>query len=136
MNSSPLILEIAVLILGLAVLLLDLWTAPERKRLLGYGASAALAVLLAYSFRMDVAATQYAFGWDAVAGAPDAHSGPYVLDGLALYFKRFFLLAAILVLIIAVEFADRIPAGISEFYSLVIFALAGMMFAASANDFT
>ena len=35
----------------------------------------------------------------------------------------------------SVEFADRIEAGISEFYALTLFALAGMMFAASANDF-
>ena len=47
----------------------------------------------------------------------------YVLDGLALFFKRFFLLAAVLVLIMSVEFADRIEAGISEFYALVLFAL-------------
>src|SRR5207244_4812219 len=55
---------------------------------------------------------------------------------LAFFFKRFFLLAAIIVLLMAVEFADRIEAGISEFYSLIVFALSGMMFAASANDFT
>ncbi len=36
----------------------------------------------------------------------------------------------------AAEFADRIEAGISEYYSLILFALAGMMFASSANDFT
>ncbi len=39
----------------------------------------------------------------------------YVLDGLALFFKRFFLLAAIIVLVMSVEFADRIEAGISEY---------------------
>ena len=33
------------------------------------------------------------------------------------------------------EFSDRIETGISEFYSLILFALTGMMFAASANDF-
>ena len=35
----------------------------------------------------------------------------------------------------SVEFADRIDAGIAEFYALILFALAGMLFAASANDF-
>src|SRR6185295_8089265 len=30
---------------------------------------------------------------------------------------------------------DRIPTGISEYYALILFALSGMMFAASANDF-
>src|SRR5687767_7366226 len=114
MNASLLILEIAVLALGMAVLLIDLWTPAERKRLLGYGAAAGLGIILIYSFiRFGDAETATAFG------------GMYVLDGLALFFKRFFLTAAILVTLIAVEFADRIEAGISEFYSLVTFALCG-----------
>ena len=33
------------------------------------------------------------------------------------------------------EFSDRIASGASEFYSLIIFALSGMLFAASANHF-
>ena len=35
----------------------------------------------------------------------------------------------------SVEFADRIATGIAEYYSLILFALAGMLFASSANDF-
>lgn len=122
MNAS---LEIAVLVLGLAVLLIDLWTPVERKRFLGYGAAAGLGLILLYSFvRVRAGDAQTAFG------------GMYVLDSLALFFKQFFLIAGIIVTLTAVEFADRIEAGISEFYSLITFALAGMMFAASANDFT
>lgn len=119
------ILEIAVLLLGLGVLLIDLWTAPERKRFLGYGAAAGLLLIFVFSFfRFSAAEAQTAFG------------GMYVIDGLALFFKRFFLVAAIIVVLMTVEFADRIETGISEYYSLIIFALCGMMFAASANDFT
>ena len=73
---------------------------------------------------MSASETQYAFG------------RMYVLDDLALFFKRFFLLTGIIVLVMSVEFADRIETGISEFYALILFALAGMMFAASANDFS
>lgn len=116
------ILEISVLVLGIALLLLDLWTPPARKRFLGYGAAVALVVVLACSFKVT-GETGFAFG----------HA--YAFDGLALFFKRFFLLAAILVLVMAAEFSDRIASGISEFYSLILFALAGMMFAASANSF-
>lgn len=124
MNPSLTILELAVLALGLGLLLLDLWTAPERKRFLGYGAAVALGLVLAYSFRFDGASPLQAF------------HGSYVMDSMALFFKRFFLVAAILVLIMSVEFSDRIETGISEYYSLIVFALTGMMFAASANDFT
>ena len=124
MNPSLMILELAVLALGLGLLLIDLWTAPERKRFLGYGAAIALLLILLFSFlRFDGKEAIYAFG------------GSYVLDSMALFFKRFFLVAAIIVLIIAVEFSDRIAAGISEYYSLIVFALSGTMFAASANDF-
>jgi NADH-quinone oxidoreductase subunit N len=124
MNVFLTIHEIAVLVLGLGVLLLDLWTPPERKRLLGYGAAAGVALILAYSFlRFDLRVAASAFG------------GTYALDGLALFFKRFFLLAAVFVLWLAIEFADRLGSGIAEFHSLVLFALAGMMFAASANHF-
>ena len=125
MNASLMILDLAVVVLALAVLLVDLWTAPERKRLLGYGAAAALLLVFTYSFFMGDGAS-----------ARQGFSGSYVLDPLALFFKRFFLVAAIVVLIMAVEFADRIEAGIAEFYSLILFALSGMMFAASANNFS
>jgi NADH-quinone oxidoreductase subunit N len=125
MNASAMILEIAVLVLGLGVLLIDLWTAPEGKRFLGYGAAAGLFLIFVFSFfRFSGAETQMAFG------------GMYVVDGLALFFKRFFLAAAIIVILMSVEFSDRIEAGIAEFYSLITFALCGMMFAASVNDFT
>src|SRR5437899_6276661 len=121
---NTIFLEIAVIVLGLGLLLVDLWTAPEQKRWLGYGAAFGLLVLFCYSFKWDSTTTEFAFN----------HT--YVLDGLALFFKRFFLLAAIIVLIIAVEFSDRIVAGISEYYGLIVLALSGMLFAASANDFT
>ena len=127
MNASIMSLEIAVIVLGLGFLLLDLWIAPEHKRKLGYFAALAIAGVFAWSF----------FGQFAdIREAQLAFNNSYSLDPLALFFKRFFLLAAVLVLIMAAEFADRIEAGISEYYSLILFALAGMMFAASANDFT
>ena len=128
---KPIFLEVCVLILGLALLLIDLWTAPERKRWLGYGAALGLALLFFYSLKLDSGTIQFAFPSD-----PRAPSHSYVLDPLALFFKWFFLIAAIFVLVIAVEFSERIETGISEYYSLVVLALSGMLFAASANDFT
>src|SRR6266508_5277857 len=126
MNYSLSILEMAVIAIGLGLLLLDLWTPIEHRRQLGYAAAAALGFVLLFSFSsfIDPGVTVTAF------------KGMYVQDGLALFFKRFFLVAAIIVLIMSVEFADRIPTGISEYYALILFALSGMMFAASANDFT
>ncbi|MBI4662809.1 MAG: NADH-quinone oxidoreductase subunit N [Verrucomicrobia bacterium] len=123
MNLSLSILEFAVIGAGLAILLADLWTPVPQKRNLGYAAAAAVGLIFLASMLMQAAAPAYAF------------EKMYVLDGLALFFKRFFLFAAVIVLVMSVEFADRIEAGIAEYYALIMFALAGMMFAASANDF-
>jgi NADH-quinone oxidoreductase subunit N len=123
MNYSLIVLEIAVVVLGLGLLLTDLWTPVAKKRNLGYVAAAGVGLILIWSFTLS-------------GEAQSAFHGMYVLDGLALFFKRFFLLAAMIVLLMSVEFADRIEAGITEYYALILFALTGMMFAASANDFS
>jgi len=125
MNLALITLELAVVALGVLVLLADLWLPTERKRALGYAAAAGLAFLFVNSFTSHCSCS--------LAGT--AFGGMFVQDALSVFFKRFFLLAAILVLVLAVEFSDRIAAGISEYYSLSIFALAGMLFAASANNF-
>lgn len=123
MNALSFIgLELAVAGTALALLLIDLWTPLERKRQLGYVAALALAIIFGLSFAVDASTTQTAF------------AEGFVRDSLAMFFKRFFLIAAIIVLIMSVEFADRIQTGIVEFYSITLFALCGMMFAASAND--
>lgn len=123
-------LELAVAGLALLVLVLDLWTPAAHKPKLGYLAAAGVVgILLASLFNQ----TDPAPG--GVALAEFGFNKMYVADGLATYFKQFFLLAAALVLLISIDFADRIQSGIGEFYALILFALAGMMFAASANDF-
>jgi NADH-quinone oxidoreductase subunit N len=125
MNLSLISLEISVVALGILVLLADLWLPVERKRALGYFAAAALGLLFLNSFT----------GNCSCASVGEAFGGMFIQDGLSVFFKRLFLLAGAMVLVLAVEFSDRIAAGISEYYSLIVFALAGMLFAASSNDF-
>lgn len=115
-------LELAVTAAGLAILLLDLWTPPAQRRLTGLAAAGAVGVILIASFTLD-GATRTAFG------------GMVVRDALALFFQRFFLLAALGVLVIATQASDRLVSGPGEYHALTLFALAGMMFAASVNDF-
>eukprot|EP00825_Cyclidium_porcatum_P004920 TRINITY_DN12342_c0_g1_i2.p1 TRINITY_DN12342_c0_g1~~TRINITY_DN12342_c0_g1_i2.p1 ORF type:complete len:574 (-),score=57.69 TRINITY_DN12342_c0_g1_i2:2153-3874(-) len=122
MNLSLTSLEIAVVLLGIGFLLADLFKPCEHKSRVGFAAAAGLLIILIYSLSLDASITRYAFG----------HS--YVMDTLALFFKRFFLLAAIFVLVMATQFTVCIRTGIVEYYCLMLFALAGMMFAASAND--
>jgi len=120
MNLSLISLELGVIALGTALLLADFWVPTSRKPMLAYPAIAALAGLFILSFNADTG---------------PAFNGSFVNDALALYFKRFFLVAAILVIVLIREFASRVESTVSEYYSLVLFALAGMLFAASANDF-
>lgn len=126
MNLALLSHEWLIIGLALVVLLVDLWLPPLTRRKLGYVAALGVAAVLLFSFwsyGVQAQETQFAFG------------GMYAMDPLALFFKRFFLLATILVLLMSVEYADMLEIGIGEYYALVLFALAGMLFAASANHF-
>lgn len=124
MNISLTILEWAVVAIGLLLILLDLWVPHDFKRTLSHGAAMLLVGLFAATFFMDVSVARHAFGQ------------MYVMDGLALFFKRFFLLAAAGVLVMANDqFRGKREGGV-EYSVLVLFALAGMMWAASANDFS
>lgn len=126
MNVALLSHEWLVIGLALALLLIDLWVPVSARRLLGYAAAIGVGAILLYSaiwVRVEPGTIQYAFG------------RMFALDGLALFFKRFFLLAALIVLVMSVEFSDRIASGITEFYALILFALTGMLLAASANNF-
>ncbi|HAO79160.1 MAG TPA: proton-translocating NADH-quinone oxidoreductase subunit N [Verrucomicrobia subdivision 3 bacterium] len=127
MNASLISLEISVIGLGLVLMLADFFVPAERRRFIGYAAIAALGVLLVAGLSGNGSCSQFG----------TAFNGMFVNDALSLFFKRFFIVAAILVLFMAAEFSDRLAAGsIAEYYSLIVFALAGMLFAASSNDFT
>jgi NADH-quinone oxidoreductase subunit N len=124
MNASLISLEMIVVGLGLLLMLVELSVPSTQRRIAGFAAIAVLGVLLLASF----------WGIGGLGATGNAFNNSFVSDGLALFFKRFFIVAAMLVLFIAVEFSDRIAAA-AEYYSLIMFALAGMLFAASANDF-
>jgi len=119
-------LEVMVVALGLLVLLADLFLSESARRSLGWVAAGALGLVFLLSFR------------ESFVGLADgkAFGGIYRLDGLALFFKRFFLVTAIFVLIFAMDFASRLKGGMSEYLAFILFALSGMMFASSANDFS
>jgi NADH-quinone oxidoreductase subunit N len=120
-------MEVSVIGLGLVLMLADLFMPAERRRYIGYAAIAALGVILITSLS----------GTGSCSTAGTAFHGMFVNDALSLFFKQLFLVATILVLFMTVEFSDRVAAGaIAEYYSLIVFALSGMLFAASANDFT
>jgi NADH-quinone oxidoreductase subunit N len=117
--------ELAVVILGIAVLMADLFVPAARRRMIGGVAAAIVFVLF-----IDVAVGS------GRAGPEYAFGGTFVLDGLASFFKALFLLAASIVLLLAVEWSARFESHLMEYFALTLFALAGMLLAASANDFS
>jgi NADH-quinone oxidoreductase subunit N len=127
MNSSLIMLEVSVIGIGLVLMLADLFVPAGRRRFIGYAAIAALGVLLVTSLSGSGSCGQFG----------TAFNGMFVNDALSLFFKQLFMVAAILVLFMAAEFSDKLAEGsVAEYYSLILFALAGMLFAASSNDFT
>lgn len=126
MNLSLLTHELLVVLLASIVLLADLWLPESARRKLGWVAVFGLLGVLGWSLccaSVPPGDARYAFG----------HM--FVLDDFALFFKRFFLLATALVLVIAMEYSDRFRSGHAEFHAISLFALTGMLLSASVNDF-
>jgi len=128
-------LEIAVLLLGMAILMVEAFATRIDRRFLAFAAIAGLAAVLVASFFV------------VPSGPPDQATGFwnfYTADRLAIFFKQFALLTTILVLIMMIDYApvvrDSFPrstfqAGLGEFFAVPIFTCAGLMYMASAIDF-
>lgn len=127
--------EFSVLILGLGVLLLDLWLPPENRRKLGYVIAAALILMLVATFIWPPYTVKVMTTGEWKHFNEMAFRGSFISDDLGLFFKRLFLLAGAFVAMMSVDYSTRFTSGVSEYFSLQLFALAGMLFAASANDF-
>lgn len=126
MNVNLLGLEIVLVVAGLALLLADLVVPAGRRKGLGYAAAAIVLVLFLFTITSK----------PAEGAAATAFGGLVVLDGLALYFKSLFLLAGAIVLVLSAESIDEKAGAMTEYFALVLFALAGMLLAASAHDFS
>src|SRR6266567_3446395 len=131
-------LEIAVLLLGMVLLMVEAFATKTDKRVLAFAAIAGLAAVLVASF--FVAPTPKAFGADQATGFWSF----YTADRLSIFFKQFALLTTILVLIMMIDYApvvrrsfsdSKAQAGLGEFFAVPIFTCAGLMYMASAIDF-
>src|ERR1043166_9670211 len=94
-------LEIAVLVLGMAILLAEAFVTKIDKRVMAYVAIAGLALVLVASFFVSPgASTSAATGFWSF----------YTADRLSIFFKQFALLTTILVLIMMVDYAPVVRA--------------------------
>ncbi len=137
MNLTLLLPEIIVIVGGLAVMLRDLWLPADRKDGLWAWALAVPLIALAATFlpQLDVAARISVDGAMIVNPEATALSGSFYLDGMSMLLKRAFCVAAALVILMSREYLSELNRGQGEFWSLALFALSGMFFCASANDF-
>ena len=115
-------LECVLALWAIIVLLVDAFSPFKDKRMIGYLAAGFVTVALLYSF--------------ALRPLPETlFQGMYRFDAFALFFKRLFLAALALVLVMSAEFSERIESGAAEFYALLMFCATGMLIIASVNDF-
>src|SRR5437870_7601214 len=134
MIAAPL-LEIAVLVLGMLILLIEAFAGQIDKRVLAFAAIIGLAIVLLASF--------------FVARSPSLPHATglwnfYTADRLAIFFKQFALVTTIFVLIMVIDYAPVLrssfagstsQAGLGEFVALPLFTCAGLMYLVSAIDF-
>ena len=128
-------LEIAVLVLGVLVLLFEVFADQLDKRTFAYTAMAGLATVFVASFFL---------GPQTAETAETGFWSFYAADALAVFFKRFSIVTTILVLAMMIDYAPVVrdsihgaspQAGLGEFFALPVFTCAGLMWMASAVDF-
>jgi len=126
--SPELVLTLcAFLLLGLATV-----KDPESKRW-----TPALAVLSCLVTLMVLLALTRHLGLEALR-ATDltiGFNGMFILDAFSVFFKVIFLIAALLTILISDRYLELERAQAGEYYALILFAVVGMMFMASAGDF-
>jgi NADH-quinone oxidoreductase subunit N len=127
-------LEIAVVVLGFIIVMVEAFASKMDKRTLAVTSIVGLAAVLAATFLLA----------PAPAAAANGFWSFYTADPLAIFFKRFALVTTMLVLIMMIDYAPVVrqtihgatqQAGLGEFFALPLFTCAGLMWMASAVDF-
>jgi len=133
MISAP-YLEIAVLVLGTIMLLIESFFSKFDRRYLGYAALVGLAMIFVATF--------FIAPQSAMSSAPFWNL--YSADATSLFFKRIALATTVGVIVMMLDFAPLLSSGLQgatsqsglgEFFALPLFTCAGLMWMASAIDF-
>ncbi|MCL5960951.1 MAG: NADH-quinone oxidoreductase subunit N [Chloroflexi bacterium] len=121
MNLFLLLPEISLIVIATVLILLDLIVDEENKSLLGY--LAFIGLIFPFAFTLMLVGRQ-----------ESSFANALVVDPLAIFFNFLFIVAAALVLLASIDYAKRMPIRQGEYYALVLFATAGMMFMAGTRD--
>ncbi len=120
-NMTPILPEIFLSVLAMALLLITVFAPGGQKSYLAY-----------ISFIGIVATAVFvAAGWGSHV---ESFGGSVVLDNFATFFKLTFLVAAGLTVLITDQYMEREGCNHGELYPLVLFSVVGMMLMASGTD--
>ncbi len=120
-NMTPILPEIFLSVLAMALLLITVFSPGGQKSYLAY---------ISF-FGIIAAAVLVGAGWGSHI---ESFGGSVVLDNFATFFKMTFLVAAGLTVLIADSYMEREGCNHGELYPLILFAVVGMMFMASGTD--
>jgi NADH-quinone oxidoreductase subunit N len=129
MTIPPLCFELFVLALGILLLLLETFSEKQDRKVFALIGIIGLAIVFLF-----------------LQGSSPGSSGmaSYVVDSVAIFFKKIVVLTTIVVLIMSIDYADTIKrflpgaspqSGLGEFFALPVLTCAGMMWMSSAIDF-
>lgn len=120
-NMTPIMPEIFLSVLAMALLLINVFVPSGQKSYIGY-----------ISFIGVVASAVLAgTGWGAHV---ESFNGSVVLDNFATFFKIIFLISAGLAILISDQYMVREECNHGELYPLILFTVVGMMLMASGTD--
>lgn len=120
-NLTPILPEIFLSVLAMALLLINVFLPNGKKSYLGYISFIGLAA----------AAVLVGAGWGAHIVS---FNGSVVLDNFATFFKMIFLLSAGLAILISDQYMEREGCNHGELYPIILFTVVGMMLMASGTD--
>src|SRR6516165_4090138 len=129
MTIPPVCFELFVLALGILLLLLETFSEKQDRKTFALIGIIGLAIV-----------------FFLLQGSSPGPSGmaSYVVDSVAIFFKKLVVLTTIVVLIMSIDYADTIKrflsgpsaqSGLGEFFALPVLTCAGMMWMSSAIDF-
>lgn len=120
-NMTPILPEIVLSVLAMALLLINVFVPGGQKSYLAY---------ISF-FGIVATAVLVTTGWGAHI---ESFGGSVVLDNFATFFKMTFLVAAGLAVLISDRYMEREGCNHGELYPLILFAVVGMMLMASGTD--
>lgn len=120
-NLTPILPEIFLSVLAMALLLINVFVPGDRK---GYLSNLSFVGILGAGVLVGVS-------WGMHI---ESFSGSVVLDNFASFFKMIFLVSAGLAILISNQYMEREGCNHGELYPLILFTVVGMMLMASGTD--